>query len=242
MAKSMGKRTVCIPMLEWFPGAEDEWVKGTDLFLCPTQHSFNALRNVVNCLYYPWPIDTDKYKFKQRDKAERFIYIGGNGGYHGRKGRDVIDKCKQQSWFAERLIDFDWSNGYVNNNEDLYKGGDVLLVPHKADGLGLTPLEAASCGIPCISTDGEPWNEYPSIAKIRASVSKKQFRNTVRFYEPDPNDLLEVCKQLLGCHPGVVHSMSTNVRDWAEERSWKVHKNVYAEIVRTGAKKVALPY
>ena len=239
-AKSMGKRTVCVPNHEWFPSAGRGWPKGVDLFLCPTRHCFDQLSHVVPCELFYWPIDTDRFKFKQRITADRFLYLHGRGGFQGRKGGAVIRKLldlfpeipltivsqTREAW--PDLPNLRVLGGFSDNSE-LYSLADVLIAPHSVDGIGLEPLEAMSAGMPVITTDGEPWNENPALARIPASVSKKTVKRPIDWFSPDPEELSRIVRETLGSD---IAEHSRDVREWAERRSWGVLADRFTELVR----------
>jgi len=119
----------------------------------------------------------------------------------------------------------------VADSKDLYSIGDVLLLPHTVDGLSLEPLEAMACGMPVISTDGEPWNEYPALARIASDMEKRKVKRPVNWYLPKVDDLVRACQQALGSD---ISKDSMEVRQWAETRSWKALASSYEAMVRTG--------
>lgn len=238
--KAEGRRTVCVPMMEWMPPGARGWPQQVDLFICPTKQCYNLFSQVIPCVYFPWPVDTDRFQFRLRQKCERFLFVAGHGGWKGRKGIDVILRAKEL-WPEMPLVvhsqdKYAWpANIEVlpppNENCDLYAQGDVLIAPHSVDGLGLEPMEAMSCGMPVITTDGEPWNEIPAIRRIPAQVTRRSVRRPVDWYLPNPAKLVELCKELLGTD---IEKDSNLVRSWAEVRSWNKNTEKFAELVRYG--------
>lgn len=236
--RNKGKRIVCIPMMEWMTPACRGWPKDCNLFLCPTTHCYEQFKDSIPCVDFNWPIDTDRFAFKQREKVTQFLFINGHGGWEGRKGAEVVKEAKKL-WPEMPLLvrsqkPNEWPKGIeflpeVKSNANLYDRGDVLLVPHSVDGLGLEPLEAMACGMPVISTDGRPWNEFPSLAKIEAKSVKKLVRRPVDWYSPSPGSLVEECKRLLGTD---ISEQSRAVREWAESRSWSKRAEEFVKLVR----------
>jgi len=241
VCKSRGKRTVCVPMMEWMPPGAKGWPKEVDLFICPTKQCYDQFSHVIPCVYFPWPVDTERFKFVQRTKCERFLFINGHGGWKGRKGGETI-KQLIKIWPEIPLAVRDQTSSEwgvevlekVEENKDLYSVGDVLISPHTVDGIGLEGMEAMACGMPVISTDGKPWNEIPAIGRIGASVSKRSVRRPVDWYQPDVEHLAEICKSLLGTD---ISKESLNCRKWAEKRSWENRVGIFNDLVRFGTPK-----
>lgn len=247
LCKKLKKRIVCIPMLEWTPPVRRGWTEGVDLFICPTETAYEEMKNEVPCRHVPWPIDIDRFKFRQRDNVKRYLYIHGSGGWKGRKGGDVVQKAKRM-WPEMPLTviaqsGFSCPGAHIvaspRDNADLYKHGDVLLVPHRMDGLGLQPLEAMACGMPVIMTNGKPWNEYNALARISSTKSRVQVKRMMDWYEPNASNLVDLCKHNLGKD---ITRHSQSVREWAELRRWSVFAPEIEELVRTGLHRMRIPF
>jgi len=240
LVKKHGKRLVCIPAMEWMPKDESGWPLDVDLFICPTRQCYDTFRDHLPCVYFPWPVDTDRFKFKQRTKVERFLFLNGRGGWRGRKGSHIICDAKHR-WPDMPLLvrsqtPVKWPDGTIvldtlQSNANIYDEGDVLLVPHAIDGTGLEPMEAMSCGMPVVSTDGQPWDEIPYLAQIPASVGRRMIKRMVDWYKPSAEGLVEVCKCLMNKD---ITQDSHNVRAWAENRSFSKLAPKLAELVRRG--------
>lgn len=232
MAKEQGKRVVCVPMIEWMPKPNSAgWVKDVDLFLCPTVQCYDTLsQEGLPVGYFPWPVDTERFAYTQRDRCKRFLYVEGKGGYNDRKGTAAIRALLGQiphlpitivsqsdrQWVGEDIK----LHRNVKNNEDIYKLGDVLLAPHKFDGLGLGPREAMSCGLPVITTKGQPWNEIPAFARIEATEKRVLIGRTITSYEPNELTglaLAGACEAALGTP---LSNYSQEARTWAESVSF----------------------
>lgn len=240
LALQAHKRIVCVPMMEWLPPGSRGWPQQCDLLLCPTQQCYDQFAHVAPCLYFPWPVDTERFKFVERKVCNKFLYIGGHGGWGGRKGIEVMQRAKQiwpEMPLAVRCQEVTkWPRATEilaapQENSLLYEHGDVLIAPHSVDGLGLEPMEAMACGMPVITTDGLPWNEIPAIGKIQADVTKRRVSRPVDWYLPDPQSLVTICKGLLGQD---IARQSQEARHWAEERSWTRLADSFNRAVRAG--------
>lgn len=243
LAHRMGKRIVCVPMIEWLPDNPKSWVSMVDLFICPTRQCYdliNAQETPYPSVYFPWPIDTEKFKYRQRTKVEKFLFINGKGGWQGRKGGDVIRKAKEL-WPEMPLVVVsqskeDWPEGTevitgVKDNANLYDVGDILLCPHTVDGLGLEPMEAMATGMPVIVPFVEPWNENLFIYAISTKVTRKKVARVMDWHLCSPEKLVEHCTEV---HDGCIEASSEEAREWAESRSWNIKADEFTNLVRTG--------
>jgi len=232
-AKELDKRVVCVPMQEWMPEDLEGWPSHVDLFICPTKYCFNQFKDKLPCVYFPWPVDTLRFTYQQRTTVKRFLFIPGNGGYQDRKGCAVIDEARRL-WPDMPLI----TPQNVQDNQDLYKEGDILLCPHSCDGLGLEPMEALACGIPVVVPWGQPWNELPAIARIESRVTKRHIKREVDWWTIDPQHLVNLCKELLGED---ISWASGSARIWAETRAWQDRAEQFTYVVKHGAPCTSCP-
>lgn len=240
IGKRLGKHLVCIPMMEWMPPGARGWPQDVDLFICPTKDCYDQFKHVVPSVYFPWPVDTERFKSqrRRRDTCERFLFVAGHGGWKGRKGIDVVLQAKKL-WPSMPLTVISqegtkWPSDVqvlqsIANNSDLYNVGDVLVCPHSVDGLGLEPMEAMACGLPVISTDGVPWNEIPSIGKIKATTTRRSVRRPVNWHLPNPESLVEICKRFVGQS---ITKKSEEAMEWADSMSWSLRAKEFIGIVR----------
>lgn len=234
------RRIVCIPMQEWMPTQLSGWPAGVDLFLCPTVHCWKQFHSKLPCAYYPWPIDLDRFTYRERKVCKRFVFINGHGGYKHRKGGQLIRKMLSDIPDLPITIydqtDQSWGKADVRrrvpSNAQLYEEGDVLLCPHSVDGLGLELLEALASGMPVVSTAGSPWNEYPAIARIEADVERKHIRRPVSWWNPSVPHLKKICQELIGTD---ITRASVEAREWAETRAWDQHADDLFDLIKYGA-------
>lgn len=227
-ARQQHKPVVCIPNWEWLtPGLP--WLMDVDLMLCPTRFTANLLQEWKTRYgfewqieYLPWPIEISRFAFRQRQVCQRFLYVGGRGGALAhdiqrpqrsvrRKGLELVlraaEKLPRSQFvvFTTEPIRHTPTNvtvhGYVPTNAELYTQGDVCLQPSYWEGIGLPLLECQAAGLPLITTDIPPLNEYDPWAVI---PSREQFLGqiengyTIPIPIIDVGDLTEVLKSLQG--------------------------------------------
>jgi len=166
-AKKRGIKTVIMPNYEW---SEPKSMVEPDLYLCPSKLDYDTYKEPKKFL--PIPVNRDDFPFKLRTKAETFVFNNGGGGTGGRNGyeelKKVIPLVKSDVKFLIRsqvivdpINDPRVTMEVMNKKpEALYSEGDVFLFPHKFDGLSLPIQEALSSGMPVLSTNFYPHNDY----------------------------------------------------------------------------------
>lgn len=246
-AKELGMRTVLVVMWESFNPNLPAY-QNVDLYICPSIKAFQEVP-FDNKLYLPWPVDTDEIGFEQRTgPAKVFVHNAGSGGANGRKGTmetilgfiraDVDAKLivrAQQVELIEQIRQFLKSDvatddprvtldgSHVAERAQLYEEGDVLICVHQYDGHNLVALEGLSAGMPVITTDAAPMNEfftpgYPLCVK----VAERKFAGTVNphalAYRVDIDDLAE---KIRWCTTRDMADLSRTNREIAEgHHSW----------------------
>ena len=168
MAKERGIKTILIPNYEW---TEEHPPIHPDLYLCPSLLERDIYSHYpVRSEYLQFPIDRKLFPFKLRTKAETFVFNNGRGGTKGRNGLrallQAIPLVKSDVKFIIRsqvpipeIKDkrVDTRQGDIERT-DLFKEGDVLLLPRMFGALSLPTWEAVSSGMPVLSTNLYPFN------------------------------------------------------------------------------------
>ena len=195
LAKELGLKIVCVPMWEWFRGTDESW-KDADLFVCPNKKAKEVLSSYgfSNTVQLSWPLDLQQLpERKVKGPARIFIHNAGLVDNDDRKetrsviktfsmvrepGLKLILRVQQESHLEidDHRIDLRIEN--LKNPAQLYREGDVSIQPSSMEGLGFMVLEPICCGLPVITTDAAPMNEYVSQPEMRAKpriLRKKSF-------------------------------------------------------------------
>lgn len=165
-----------------------------DFIICNTHRHMDAMSEHPQKYFVRWGTDVDLYKPvpKSDVSGEQPVFFH-SAGMSYRKGTDILvnafingklyekaklvihtqmDITKQCDYTKEELV--------ANNIEviertvtapGLYYMGDIYVYPTKLEGVGLTMYEALSSGLPVITTDFPPMNEFidgnnPSIGQV----------------------------------------------------------------------------
>ena len=249
-ARQLGVRVACIPNHEALCIGRCDWLHDVDLMICPTKFTFQRMSRLNHqfgfswhVIVQPWPVDARRFTFRQRDVCERFLFVNGTGGMrafhpdgsrtsHRRKGLDVVLAAAKlvphipitiisQAAAPDDIPDnIEWYHG-VPDNRQLYDKGDVLVHPVSWEGIGLQLLEAQASGLPVLTTDAPPMNEYQPLATI--PVERLQ-TVSVLGHQPleaaviNPEELAGVMKSL---HGSSIRQASTAARNFVtRHHSW----------------------
>jgi len=158
-----------------------------DFLICNTKRHYSVFSWHPQIFYIPWGTQTEIFNEEQRkltDKREIvFFHSAGMNPY--RKGTDlVISAFNKLKSDRDKLIIHTQSNilsffpglkSTINRLSKskkleiitktvtapgLYHLGDIYVYPSRLEGIGLTIAEANACGMPVITTNVPPMNEF----------------------------------------------------------------------------------
>lgn len=154
-----------------------------DFLVCNTKRHFGVFQTHPQALYVPWGTDCSVFQpITQTPHSDHvtFFHSAGMGGVNLRKGTDLLVRAFQNVTGNARLlihsqVDLDHyaSVAPLISNDPriefhvgtvkppgLYHRGDVYVYPTRLEGIGLTIAEALASGLPVITTDCAPMNEF----------------------------------------------------------------------------------
>jgi glycosyltransferase involved in cell wall biosynthesis len=176
-AKSKSIKVHSLALWEWFP-PYDPIKKLFDRIICPNRYCESILKKLgfENTVLLGWPVDVLNLPERRiSGPAKMFVHIAGKietddrkstlltlQAFHRVRNPDVSLTVRSQRPLPWQINDprIRYFIGNVPNYRDLYREGDVFVQPSKAEGLGLSILEAIACGLPVLTTDYPPMNEY----------------------------------------------------------------------------------
>lgn len=159
-----------------------------DFLICNTLRHMSAFSWHPGCHYVPWGTDIDLFTPHSLDARRTgyitFFHSAGMNPY--RKGCDfvlrsfkhvqgpaqlVIHSQQPLKLFFPNLTELIEElqacgrlelHEYTVSAPGLFHLGDVYVYPTRLEGIGLTIMEALSCGLPVITTNDGPMNEFIS--------------------------------------------------------------------------------
>lgn len=250
IAKELGVPTINYVDIEMFH-SESERYKDCTAFFVPTQQGYDILKsyglsNVVHVQYYangceyPWNL-------RKTDKVE-FVIHAGWGGMNGRKGvgptirafikadcDTTLTVITQKRWktYEEEVRNLVRANPNIHirevndtqnvYNKEAYTIGHVAIQPSLWEGLGLTYIEALMSGMPVITCNAPPMNEYVTHEETGLLVECKEVPGDtikkglkVPAFLVNEDKLAESIKHIAD-HPELVEQMSREtVKVWTK--------------------------
>lgn len=159
-----------------------------DLFACPTRFTVEVVESYGwrNACYVPWALDLRRFPARTvESRARLFIHNAGLVDRDDRKGtRDAIIAFKKVKGDDLRLIvrmqkevllppldnRIEVRVGNLARPEDLYTTGDVAIQPSKMEGIGFMVIEPVCSGIPVITINYPPMNEFVQQPEMLAKL------------------------------------------------------------------------
>jgi glycosyltransferase involved in cell wall biosynthesis len=237
VAKELGVYTVCVPMWEWFNGNSPEW-KLVDLFACPSVLTEKIVQSYGfwNTCHLTWPLDLAKLPKRYiSGPARHFIHNSGLVDHDDRKGvRETIIAFSRLRREDVRLTvrlqkevllpSVDSRVSIIIGNYDtpyaLYSEGDICVQPSKMEGLGFMVLEPVCSGIPVITTDYPPMNQYVQQPELRCKTKwfkRKAFAsNWIRHAHLRLPNIRDLTRKMAWAASNDLQHISTYNRKWAE--------------------------
>ncbi len=231
-----------------------------DLLLCNTKRHYSAFEWHPQCFYLPWGTEISLFKPETYQAVERGVitFFHSCGMNPRRKGTDLLLKAyakvgdrsrlvihsqvKLASFFPELrgIIEKLKATGRLICYEQtvtapgLYHLGDVYVYPSRLDGIGLTIAEALACGLPVITGDAAPMNEFiheqtGALAKIARWYARQD-----GYYWPQCNvdiDSLGSCMNSYLISTDELSDRKKSARAYAEKHlNWETNSNELPDI------------
>jgi glycosyltransferase involved in cell wall biosynthesis len=239
-----------------------DWLGDVDVMLCPTLRTADMLTKWKHQFGFPWrvetlpwPIDVSAFRYRRRERCDRFVYVHGSGGASARRRGLASDIIRRKG--LEPLLDAARELRQIpliiyarreelerippnvevrtppKRNCDLYTDGDVCLQPSLWEGLGLPLLECQAAGMPLITTDLPPMNEHSPYAVIPATevVAGLSPNLWIPAANICPDDIARVMR---AAHGQQIPMASRQAREFVvREHNWRrVRKGLLRKIAR----------
>ncbi|MDX1279327.1 glycosyltransferase family 4 protein, partial [Oceanihabitans sediminis] len=241
VAKEMGVKVYGYLVTEKFkPGQEKDY----DRIWAPTMSFVRNMRKnkVRKFTYIPYSIDLNEFEVKDvKNTKFTFFHQGGWGGVHSRKNtRQVIEAFKALDKPDTRLvitsqisIDMELPENIIILNKehtrkemiDYFKSADAFVQPSKWETIGIPILEAMASGLPVITCDIPPMNEFvrPGINGYLANGTMKDYPGiSIQGMDVDILDLKAKMETMLN---PTIYSMLTKNSRAVVEKIYDLEKN-----------------
>ena len=182
--------------------------------------SINA-QNIAPMRYWPVPTNRKNIPFRKIDKVETIIHIIGRPTAGDRNGtmefleaiktigneykyivylqpprdsraRQFFEPVRQKIEETQKMVDIEIKTD-LPKYTDLYKDGDILVLPRKYGGLCLPMQESLAAGIPVIMTDTSPNDRRLPIEWLADTESAGSFfaHTTIDLYKARIESLID---------------------------------------------------
>ena len=203
--------------------------------------------------HIPYPVDSEYYhpdKVNGKRKYD-FTHSQGFGGAGFRKATDQIFLAFRQAQYTHPDIKMLINSQPHCHNQllrkstnvtikvqdclesiDLYRDSNVYVAPSRREGLGLPMLEAMACGLPVITTDAPPMNEWFDNDTLLVPVQHQEDLpyGDIPMATPNPFELMQ--KMIYAYeHPKHMQRIGKANRKIIEEKyCWNALKDRYLEV------------
>jgi 1,2-diacylglycerol 3-alpha-glucosyltransferase len=235
-----------------------------DFLICNTKRHFGVFQNHNQVCYCPWGTNIKEFKPTASITTRPITFVisaGWDGEYANklpwmdRRGTGISIRAFQKIKSPEcRLLIYsqaplkrcpeEWQKNILNDKRINfiigtyvpfpYYQGDIYIYPSRLDGIGLTLPEALSCGLPAITTDSAPMNEFVFDGFNGKTVSVKEFRGRPDgYYWPesicDEESLVDAMNFYIS-NPELVKEHGYNARQFSEEKlNWEENSRFLCE-------------
>ena len=219
-----------------------------DFLICNTKRHYEVFSWHPQCFYVPWGTDIILFNSSKKIKNEKITFFHSQG-MSNRKGTETLINTFVESnlYQSSKLLIHTQNNlnsitGIKYKNLErfniqiinktvtapgLYHLGDVYVYPTKLEGIGLTIMEALASGLPVITTNSPPMNEFVNDTNGKLIKVKKLIARPDGYYWPlsivDETDLAEKMKYYIENKKNLDY-FSKKARESAEN-NLNVYKN-----------------
>lgn len=239
-AKAMGVKVAVQYNYEFFDWYSFPYFPTPDLLIAPSKWNYEKVQEFADQrkiphVYLHCPVNRQVLPPRKITKAKRFIHIGGKPAAHDRNGTEIVRRCNDMLPEALRVEILSQANGPgAVNYWDMYKEGDVMVLPRRYGGNCLPVNEALSAGMPVIMPDLSPNNQLlPREWMVPATkVGEFKPRMVIDIYEVDPRVLANKIMWFADLPEDDMEMHSQLADAVAKSISWTALKPLYEQTLR----------
>lgn len=235
IAREMGVASVLYAMPELYPYRQHPDLPRPDLTVNPTSWLHENLFDPKMVL--PLPVDRERCAFRPRSSANGTVdHLAGRPALLDRNGSQVVLAAAQfirgrvrvraQTTLiggARRFPNVTSEHREVDDYWKQYDEIDLMAMPRRYGGLCMPLQEAASCGVPVIIPNVEPYNDgWPPELLVEPIADRARIMagGLVPLVAIPPRRLADKVNALLE-DDALMRRMSVAMDEWAEKRSWE---------------------
>lgn len=243
-ARHMKVKTAVVINWEFFDHEVNPQYPLPDLIIMPSQWHYAEAqlfcsRNNIRCAQIHHPVDREEIRFRLRT-TRKLMHIAGKPAAHDRNGTwDFLQfvpnglVTTQSEDLARHIRSrYRHSNVFtdIDNVNDIYNKGDILVLPRRYGGNCLPMNEALASGMPVCMPNIEPNNNIlpPEWLYEAKAVDSFTPRTKIDIYSPIANSFKEKLEWFKNCD---IKQESEKASDIADSISWKTLKPKYMKVL-----------
>jgi len=218
-----------------------------DFLICNTKRHYSAFSWHPQAFYIPWGTDINVFKpqsFEQSD-VDKITFFHSAGYSPKRKGTDFVIQAFKNITKPAKLIlhsQVELKKALPQQKEviqqletegslecicktvtapGLYHLGDVYIAPSRLEGLGLPMIESQACGLPLVTCDNPPMNEFIADGMGYAAKIDRLWSRSDGYYWPQCSANIANLTEILDFYAGQLSHISDfkrTARHYAEDK------------------------
>lgn len=258
---------VNIPMWEVFNPDEKEFYNKFDLLLFPIKCAYQKSieHGYKNSCHVQWGVDMDLWNgerlYRENDTTMRFIHSSGWGGAYGRKQTDILIEMflelgdldvtllihKQhpnddgqviKEKIGKNIILYTGNMAHANL-KNFYMRSDMAIIFEKFSGLSFNCLEPLALGVPVMTLDVSPMNEWitDGFTGILCKVDKYETYSNIDVPAAivDKQDALEKIRDVVqNKEKHTAKHITKNIKTIVKTRlNWAMHGKHFVQVIQS---------
>lgn len=198
-------------------------------------------------VHLPMGVDRLAFPFNVRTHANRFVHVAGHRAASDRAGTrivfamlgrnpglDIVVRSQSETGFSVPRGKGKVEVGNVGDRRELIRDADVVLLPRRYGGNSLIHQEALSSGIPVISLDRDPENQWGGVMTVpsRARQKLRTKGGLIPISDAHPSHLLQAMTTLAN-DPARVEELSYQANEHARSIDWVNLEAVYMDLFKS---------
>lgn len=248
-AREKGVRTVLQPNYEFFEWLLLPGLPEPDVFALPSSwHAADIARAMPgrDIRQLPVPVDRARLPYRHRTHLQTILHTAGTPAMEDRNGSLLLIEAmhfvkspvtaviRTQKHLAAPCLPHNVrvDRRVVPHWWDLYTEGDCYVIPRKFGGLCLPMNEALAAGMPVVSTDVSPQNEFlpPELLVPAPATHQIMTRAMIGVHQADPVVLARRIDWLYE-NPDRFAELSAWAGAWGDLHSWDALRPKYEAVL-----------